>query len=107
MQTPKLHLLTIVVQRKLGKTVIDAALAAGAAGATYFAAQGTGVRQKLGRAGYHIDPEKQMIFVVAEPERAEQVLAAVTEAGKLTEPGHGFAYVQEVLNAIGFTAPQA
>lgn len=103
MQTTKLHLLTIVVQRKLGKKVIDAALDAGAAGATFFDAQGTGVRQKLGLPGAMIDPAKQMIYVVADPARAEQVLAAVTHAGNLDTPGHGFAYVQEVLHAIGFT----
>ncbi|MEK7746999.1 MAG: P-II family nitrogen regulator [Elusimicrobiota bacterium] len=100
--TGKLHLLTIVVQRKLGDAVLDAALAAGATGATFFYAQGTGVRQKLGFLGAFIESEKQVVFVVTDPARADAVLDAVTEAGRLKEPGMGFAYVQEVAKAVGF-----
>lgn len=99
----KLHLLTIVVQRKHGDKVLDAALKAGATGATFFYAQGTGVRQTLGLFGAFIESEKQVVFVVTDPEHAESVLQAVTEAGQLDKPGQGFAYVQEVVKAVGFT----
>lgn len=99
----KLHLLTIVVQRKHGDKVLDAALKAGAAGATFFYAQGTGVRQQMGLLGMFIEAEKQVVFVVTEPAHAEKVLAAVTEAGELNKAGQGFAYVQEVVKAVGFT----
>jgi nitrogen regulatory protein PII len=98
----KLHLLTVVVQRKLGDAVLDAALQAGATGATFFYAQGTGVRQKLGIFGAFIESEKQVVFVVAPLVKAEAVLAAVTKAGRLAEPGMGFAYVQEVVKVVGF-----
>lgn len=100
----KLHLLTIVVQRKLGDAVLDAALAAGATGATFFYAQGTGVRQTLGFLGAFIESEKQVVFVVTDPAHADAVLEAVTGAGRLREPGMGFAYVQEVVKAVGFLA---
>src|SRR5580698_9184313 len=102
MATSKLQLLTIVVQRKVGQKVLDAALAAGAQGATFFYAQGTGVRQKLGAMGAFIDADKQVAFVVTDPVHGEAVLAAVSKAGNLDKPGHGFAYVQEVLTAVGF-----
>jgi nitrogen regulatory protein P-II 1 len=98
----KLHLLTIVVQRKVGEKVLDAALKAGATGATFFYAQGTGVRQKMGLLGAFIEAEKQVVFVVTEPEKADAVLKAVTEVGNLDKPGQGFAYVQEVVKAVGF-----
>ena len=99
----KLHLLTIVVQRKLGEAVLDAALKAGATGATFFYAQGTGVRQKLGLMGMFVEAEKQVVFVVTDPTHAESVMKAVTVAGKLDQPGQGFAYVQEVIKTVGFT----
>jgi nitrogen regulatory protein PII len=97
-----LHLLTIVVQRKLGEKVLDAVLAAGATGATFFYGQGTGVRQKLGLLGMFVEAEKQVIFVVTDPVQAEAVLRAATKAGELDKPGQGFAYVQEVMKAVGF-----
>jgi nitrogen regulatory protein PII len=98
----KLSLLTVVVQRKLGEKVLDAALKAGATGATFFYAEGSGVRQALGFFGQFIDAEKQVLFVVVEPDRVDAILKAVAEAGELDKPGHGFAYVQDVVKAIGF-----
>ena len=102
MENEKLRLLTVVVQRKLGERVLDAALKAGATGATFFYAQGTGVRQRLGMLGQLIEAEKQVVFVVTTEERVDQVLAAVTEAGELHKEAYGFAYVQEVVKAVGF-----
>jgi nitrogen regulatory protein PII len=102
MEQKKLSLLTVVVQRRLGDHILDVALKAGAAGATYFYAQGTGVRQALGFLGRFIDAEKQVVFVVAEPEKIDAVLDAVVAAGHLDQPGQGFAYVQEVVKAVGF-----
>ena len=102
MEKENLRLLTVVVQRKLGQRVLDAALKAGATGATFFYAQGTGVRQMLGFLGQFIEAEKQVVFVVATEEQTDRVLAAVTEAGELNKAGYGFAYVQEVLKAVGF-----
>ena len=97
-----LRLVTIVVQRKRGQKVLDAALAAGASGATYFYAQGTGVRERLGFLGRFIEAEKQVILVVANAERACQVLDAARVAGELDNPGSGFAYVQDVSDVAGF-----
>lgn len=105
MGSAQLRLLTVVVQRKAGKKVLDAAIAAGASGATFFYGQGTGVRQKLGFLGNFIDAEKQVIQVVAEPDLMKRVLAAVVEAGNLEKPGSGFAFVQEVIEAVGFLNP--
>ena len=44
----ELNLITCIVQRGKAENVIDAALKAGAPGATYYYGRGTGVRQKLG-----------------------------------------------------------
>jgi nitrogen regulatory protein PII len=100
----KLHLITAIVQSKDGKAALDAALQAGANGATYFHAQGTGVRQALGEAGREIEVDKRVILIVADSSRSEQVLAAVVQAARLEEPGQGFAFVQQVEKAIGFVS---
>jgi nitrogen regulatory protein P-II 1 len=98
----KFHLITAVVQHKVGDRVIDAALKAGATGATYFFAEGTGVRQHVGA---DVEIAKQSIFIVVEPSKTDKVLDAVVEAGKLNQPGQGFACVQDVLRAVGFVPP--
>ena len=105
MENRNLRLLTVVVQRKLGERVLDAALKAGATGATFFYAQGTGVRQRLGVLGQFIEAEKQVVFVVTTSERVDGVLSAVSKAGELHKAGFGFAYVQDVLQAVGFMEP--
>ncbi len=102
MEKDPLRLLTVVVQRKRGDRVLDAAMKAGATGATFFYAQGTGVRQAMGLLGMFIEAEKQVVFLVTSPEKVDAVLEAVTAAGELDQPGQGFAYVQEVVKAVGF-----
>ncbi len=101
----KLNLITVVVQHKHGNEVVDAALKAGATGATYYYAQGTGVRQELGAEGEEIEVGKRVIAIITEPARTDKVLAAVVAAGKLEVPGQGVAYVQEVTQAVGFRQP--
>lgn len=95
----KLHLITAVVQHKVGDKVIEAALKAGATGATYFFAEGTGVRQHVNS---DVEIAKRSIFIVVDKTKTDVVLDAVIEAGRLSQPGQGFACVQEVLRAVGF-----
>ena len=101
MENKNLRLLTAIVQRSHGSRVIDAALKAGAPGATFFYAQGSGVRQRLGVIGQLIEPEKQVIMIVTSAEDIGKVMKAVQEAGEFHKPAYGFAYVQEVLDAVG------
>ena len=103
MSPQKAYLITIIVQKKIGQRAIDAALKAGAYGATYFQAEGTGARQKMGPMGAFVDTGKQIVQIVANETRTDIVLKAVTEATKLNEPGQGFAYVQEVVRTVGLS----
>ena len=107
MENNDLRLLTAVVQRRLGDRVVDAALKAGATGVTYFFAQGSGVRQRLGVFGHLIEAEKQVIFVVSTSAHIDKVMEAVAEAGELNKAAYGFAYVQEVTKAVGFIEPSS
>jgi nitrogen regulatory protein PII len=105
MENKNLRLLTAVVQRSHGDRVVDAALKAGATGVTFFYAQGSGVRQRLGVFGHLIEAEKEVIFIVTTAAQIDQVMKAVAEAGELNKAAYGFAYVQEVLDAVGFVQP--
>lgn len=105
MAIKKLHLITAVVQHKLGEAALNAALKAGATGATYFYSEGTGVRQALGDAGKGIQAVKQVMFVLVPPAKTDAVLKALSETCGLNKPGQGVAYVQEVIKAVGFVPP--
>lgn len=98
----KIDAIFCVVQRGKADGVVKAGLDAGAQGATIFYARGTGVRQKLGVLGGLIQPEKEVIFIVTQSEKTESVFNAMVSAGKLEEPGRGFAFVQKIERAVGF-----
>ena len=97
-----LKLITCIVQRGKADKVIDAALLAGAPGATYYYGRGTGVRQKLGVLSKLIVPEKEIIQIVIKENLADKVFDAIIKAGKLDKKGQGFAYIHKIDRAIGF-----
>jgi nitrogen regulatory protein P-II 1 len=95
-------LITCIVQRGKADKVVDAAMAAGAEGATISYGRGTGIRQKLGLRGYLIKPEKEIVLIVTKPDQTRAVLEAVVEAARLREKGQGFVFLHEIETAIGF-----
>ncbi len=101
-----MELITIVVRRSRADATLKAALDAGAPGVTYFWARGAGVKENLGYAGTLIESEKQVLWVVTAPDDTDRVLGAISEAGNLSLPGEGFAYVQPVSRAVGFVPPK-
>ena len=80
-------LITCIVQRGRADKVVDAAMAAGAQGATISFGRGTGVRERLGLMGLLIRPEKEIIYIVTQQEESEEVMAAVVKAARLKEIG--------------------
>ena len=99
----ELNLITCIVQRGKAENVIDAALMAGAPGATYYYGRGTGVRQKLGILSKLIVPEKEVILIVTKGgDQTEKVFDAIIKAGKLDKKGQGFAYIHKIDRAVGF-----
>ena len=101
-ETENKKLVTIVVQRKDGQKAVDAVLAAGASGVTFYYGRGTGVRQKLGLLGRFIEAEKQVILAVVPSDCCGKVMAALEKSVDLGRPGRGFAYVQAVEHVLGF-----
>jgi nitrogen regulatory protein PII len=97
-----LDFITIIVQRKEEKKVIDAALKAGAPGVTFLHGHGTGARQRLGLTGQMIEAEKAVILLAVPPSVSAAVINAVTAAASLNKPGNGFVCVQKAQQVIGF-----
>lgn len=96
-----LKLITAVVQRGKADDPVQAAIKAGAQGATIVFARGQGIRERLGLLGLAIQPEKEVIYIVVEARLLDRVLAAMVKAGNLDQPGVGFVYVTPVERTIG------
>ncbi|MFA5162430.1 MAG: P-II family nitrogen regulator [Elusimicrobiales bacterium] len=92
--------ITIVVQRRHGSAVVEAALALGAEGVTYFYARGTGLRQKLGFLGRLIDAEKQVVLLAVPADKASDMLDLIIKKTGLDKPGHFFAFIQPASRVV-------
>lgn len=97
-----IKLITAVVQRGKADAPVQAALRAGAPGATIVFGRGQGIRERLGLLGLAIQPEKEVIFIVVEERLVDRVLTAMVRAGDLDQHGVGFVWVTPVERTIGF-----
>lgn len=102
MSEEKPNLITCVVQRGEADKVVDAALDAGAEGATIYFGRGRGVREKMGFLGRFIKPEKEVILIITKEDQTDAVFEAVQKTAKLNDQGTGFAFLHKLDRAIGF-----
>ncbi len=101
-QIPRIHdLIIAIVDAGFADTVMDAARPAGAKGGTVVHARGAGVKEAEKFFGITIQPEKEMVFILANHELKRPIMEAVCrEAGILTE-GHGIVLSLPVDDAMG------
>lgn len=91
-------LITIIVNRGFAEDAMDAARKAGAGGGTIINARGTAKEGDAKFFGMEIIPEKDMIFVLAENEKADAILEAVRTLPCLSKPGSGIAFASPAEN---------
>lgn len=94
-------LITAIVQRGKADAPVQAALKAGAQGATVAFGRGQGMRERLGLLGLAVQPEKEVISIVVDETLLDRVLTAMVKAGNLDQPGVGFVYVTAVERTVG------
>ena len=99
-------LLKCVVQRGAGELVVNAAMQAGAQGATSFFARGTGVRQRhLGVLGITINDENEIVYIVVPSDQADYVFEKIYFAAKLDTPGMGIMYMTDLEKLATYIPP--
>ena len=94
-------LVAAIVPKGAAGKVMDAARGAGAEGGTILLARGTGVHEARRFLGIAVSSERELVLILAEPERARAVLDAVVSAGRLDEPARGIAFVLAVEEVTG------
>lgn len=97
----KFKVILASVKTNITDTVVDAAKAAGATGATIIPARGTGIREAKTFFGLSLEAPTDIIMFLLEEHIVKVVLEAIATAGKFDKPGTGIAFVLPVENVIG------
>ena len=93
--------ITVIVDKGKAVMVIDAAIRVGAKGGTIINARGSGIHETSRLFGMDIEPEKEMVLILAKTENAGTIVTAVSDDLKINEPGNGIIFVQPVDQVIG------
>jgi nitrogen regulatory protein PII len=82
-------------------SIVDAAKAAGATGATIIPARGTGMREAKTFFGLTLEDQTDIVLLLLEEHIVKQVLEAIKTAGEFDKPGTGIAFVLPVEQVLG------
>lgn len=97
----KFKVILASVKTGITDTVVDAAKAAGATGATIIPARGTGIREAKTFFGLSLEAPTDIILFLLEEHVVKAVMEAIAAAGKFDKPGTGIAFVLPVESVIG------
>ena len=90
-----------VVDRGRGQDAVDAAKAAGARGATIIHARGSGIHETGMLFAMQIEPEKDLVMILAKDDIHEDIIASIRERLHIDEPGKGIIFTVGVSEAYG------
>jgi len=82
-------------------SIVDAAKAAGATGATIIPARGTGMREAKTVFGLTLEDQTDIVMFLLEEHIVQPVLEAIKTAGEFDKPGTGIAFVLSVDEVLG------
>lgn len=90
-----------IVERGQAEAVMDAATAAGARGGTIINARGSGIHETSKLFAMEIEPEKEIVMIIAETAQADAITSAIRESLRIDEPGRGIIFTASVSQACG------
>lgn len=91
----------VIVDKGNAEAVIDAATAAGSTGGTIMNARGSGIHETSRLFSMEIEPEKEVVLIISEVAKTEEIAASINSALHLEEPGNGIMFVQDVSRVYG------
>lgn len=101
MNDQKYALIIVIVKRGFADTVMDAARAVGAKGGTAIHARGTGTAETQKFLGLNIEPEKDLLMILAEDEKKSAMMKAINEKAGLNQEGSGLVFALPVDEVMG------
>jgi nitrogen regulatory protein PII len=90
-----------VVEKGRAEEVVDASLAAGARGGTILNARGAGPHETGALFGMTIEPEREIVLIVAETARTEAIVEAIRTNLRIDDAGVGIIFTMDVNQAFG------
>lgn len=95
------QVITVIVDKGNAEDVVEAAVRGGSKGQTIINARGSGIHETRRLFSMDIEPEKEIVLILAETERAEAIISAIQKDMNIDEPGKGIIYVQNVNKTYG------
>ncbi|NLK86010.1 MAG: P-II family nitrogen regulator [Clostridiaceae bacterium] len=90
-----------IVEKGRAEDVIDAAAQAGSKGGTILNARGSGIHETSKLFSMEIEPEKEVVLILAEVDATEAIAASIRDSLKIEEPGNGIIFIQDVSSVYG------
>ncbi|HQC54802.1 MAG TPA: P-II family nitrogen regulator [Clostridia bacterium] len=94
-------LLMAIVKKGFADDVMDAARSAGARGGTIFRARGTGDHETASFLGVTIEPEKDVIIILAKRGSRTAIMRSIYEKAGLHTEGNGLVFALPVERVVG------
>lgn len=94
-------MITTIVESGKAQDAIEIANAAGARGATVLHGRGSGTEETLTLFNMEIEPEKEILLIIAKSDEYRSIINALNESLELEKPGHGVLFVQDINQAYG------
>ena len=97
------ELLITIVNLGFSEEVMDAARQAGARGGTILHVRGTGSQAEAKFFGITIQPEKELVLIVAPKEHRTPIMQAICQRAGLHTPGSGITFSLPVTAVAGIS----
>ena len=97
----RFKLIIATVKTDVTDSIVDAAKAAGATGATVTPSHGTGIREAKTFFGLTLEAQTDLVMFLLEERLVEAVMKAIRKAGRFEKPGTGIAFVLPVDQVVG------
>ncbi|KTE93037.1 transcriptional regulator [Desulfitobacterium hafniense] len=100
-EIPMYHAIYTVVDRGKAEEVIEAATKAGSRGGTIINARGSGIHETHTLFSMAIEPEKEIVMILAESQTTEAIVTAIRNELHIEQPGNGIIFVLDVTQTYG------
>ena len=90
-----------IVEKGRAEEAIDAATKAGARGGTIINARGAGPHDVQKIFSVEIEPEREIVFIIAKCDMKDSIVNSIREHLKIDEPGNGVLYVVDLIEVYG------
>lgn len=94
-----------IVEKGRAEAVIDAAMKAGSHGGSIINARGCGIHETASLFGFSVEPEKELVLILAASDAAPGIVERISTDLRLDEPGNGIVFVQNLARVRGLYQP--